>query len=83
LADLPAKNPASLFGYLVNIRNVLVVAVSADKRYGPIYNLGIAQVMYQALIRHGYQPDSGVPITLIFSGGGQMAAEQPCFCGRR
>ncbi len=69
------KNPASLFGYLVNIHNVLVVAVSADKRYGPIYNLGIAQVMYKALIRHGYQPDSGVPITLVgFSGGGQMAA---------
>lgn len=69
------KNPASLFGYLVNIRNVLVVAVSADKRYGPIYNLGIAQVMYQALIRHGYQLNSGVPITLVgFSGGGQMAA---------
>lgn len=69
------KNPASLFGYLVNIRNVLVVAVSADKRYGPIYNLGIAKVIYQALIRHGYQPNSGVPITLIgFSGGGQMAA---------
>ncbi|MBD2310036.1 CAAX protease [Chroococcidiopsis sp. FACHB-1243] len=76
LADrLRLKNPASLFGYLVNIRNVLIVAVSADKRYGPIYNLGIAQVMYQALIRHGYQPDSGVPITLIgFSGSGQMAA---------
>ena len=69
------KNPASLFGYFVNIRNVLIVAVSADKRYGPIYNLGIAQVMYKALIRDGYQPDSGVPITLIgFSGGGQMAA---------
>ncbi|MBE9017931.1 CAAX protease [Chroococcidiopsidales cyanobacterium LEGE 13417] len=69
------KNPASLFGYLVNIRNVLVVAVSADKRYGPIYNLGIARVIYQALIRHGYQPNSGLPITLIgFSGGGQMAA---------
>jgi hypothetical protein len=65
------KNPASLFGYFVNIRNVLVVAVSADKRYGPIYNLGIAQVMYQALIRHGYQLNSGVPITLVgFSGGG-------------
>lgn len=76
LADsMRLKNPASLFGYLVNIRNVLVVAVSADKRYGPIYNLGIAQVMYQALIRHGYQLNSGVPITLIgFSGGGQMAA---------
>ena len=76
LADsMRLKNPASVFGYLVNIRNVLVVAVSADKRYGPIYNLGIAQVMYQSLIGHGYQPDSGVPITLIgFSGGGQMAA---------
>ncbi|BAZ08487.1 hypothetical protein NIES4071_02920 [Calothrix sp. NIES-4071] len=69
------KNPASLLGYLVNIRNILVVAVSADKRYGLIYNLGIAQVMYQALIRHGYQLDSRVPITLIgYSGGGQMAA---------
>ena len=69
------KNPASLFGYLVNIRNVWIVAVSADKRYGPIYNLGIAQVMYQALIQHGYQADSDVPITLVgFSGGGQMAA---------
>jgi predicted Abi (CAAX) family protease len=76
LADqLRLKNPASLFGYLVNIRNVLVVAVAADKRYGPIYNLGIAEVMYKALLKHGYQPSSGVPITLIgFSGGGQMAA---------
>ncbi len=74
------KNPASLFGYLVNMRNVLVVAVSADKRYGPIYNLGIAKVIYQALIRHGYQPNSGVPITLIgFSGGGQMAAGSASF----
>lgn len=68
------SNPASVFGYFVNIRNAWVVAVSADKRYGPIYNLGIARVVYRALRQHGYQPDSGVPITLIgFSGGGQMA----------
>lgn len=68
------KNPDSLFGFLVNIRNSLVVAVSADKRYGPIYNFGIARVMYQALRRQGYQIDSRTPITLIgFSGGGQMA----------
>ena len=68
------KNPASLLGFLVNARNSLIVAVSADKRYGAIYNLGIARVMYQALMQHGYQPDSRIPITLIgFSGGVQMA----------
>lgn len=68
------SNPESVFGYFVNIRNAWVVAVSADKRYGPIYNLGMARVMYRALRQRGYQPDSGVPITLIgFSGGGQMA----------
>lgn len=68
------KNPASLFGFLVNIRNSLIVAVSADKRYGPIYNLGIARTIYQALMEKGYQPDSSMPITLVgFSGGGQMA----------
>ena len=68
------KNPDSLFGFFVNIRNSLIVAVSADKRYGPIYNLGIARTIYQALIEKGYQSDSSIPITLVgFSGGGQMA----------
>ncbi|MGB3297566.1 MAG: CAAX protease, partial [Phormidesmis sp.] len=71
---LRLKNPASLFGYFINIRNIWVVAVSADKRYGPIYNLGIARVMYQALLQRGYSLGSNVPITLVgFSGGGQMA----------
>lgn len=69
------KNPASIFGYFVNLRNVLMVAVSADKRYGPIYNFGIARIIYQTLIQEGYDRDRAVPITLVgFSGGGQMAA---------
>ncbi len=77
------KNPASLFGLLVNVRNSLIVAVSADKRYGPIYNFGIARLMYQALMLHGYQPDSRTPITLIgFSGGGQMAVAAAPFLQR-
>lgn len=68
------SNPAALLGILVNLRNVLIVAVSADKRYGPIYNQGIAQVLYNGLIERGYQPGSGVPVTLIgYSGGGQMS----------
>jgi predicted Abi (CAAX) family protease len=67
-------NPAALLGLLVNLRNVLIVAVSSDKRYGPIYNQGIAQVIFDGLIQRGYQPGSGVPITLIgYSGGGEMS----------
>ncbi|MBV9387821.1 MAG: hypothetical protein JOZ78_15470, partial [Chroococcidiopsidaceae cyanobacterium CP_BM_ER_R8_30] len=76
IADrLRLKNSDSLLGYLINVRNIMIVAVAADKRYGPIYHLGIAQVTYKMLVEHGYQRDSGVPITLIgFSGGGEMAA---------
>lgn len=68
------KNPMAVLGLLVNIRNAWAVAVSADKRYGPIYNQGIAQVVYNGLIQHGYQPGDGTPITLIgYSGGAHMA----------
>ena len=68
------SNPAALLGLLVNLRNMIIVAVSSDKRYGPIYNQGIAQVIFDGLIERGYQPDSGVPITLIgYSGGGEMS----------
>ncbi|MBF2004946.1 MAG: CAAX protease [Chlorogloeopsis fritschii C42_A2020_084] len=84
LADrLRFANPTSLLGYLVNLRNVLIVCVSADRRYGPLYNQGIAQVMYNALINNGYQPGSGIPITLIgYSGGGQMSAASARFLRR-
>jgi predicted Abi (CAAX) family protease len=68
------KNPASLLGLLVNLRNVIIVSVSSDKRYGPIYNQGIAQVIFDGLVERGYQPGSGVPITLLgYSGGGEMS----------
>ncbi|WNZ22035.1 CAAX protease [Leptolyngbya sp. NK1-12] len=68
------SNPAALLGVLLNLRNLIIVAVSADKRYGPIYNQGIAQVLYNGLIERNYQPGSGVPVTLVgFSGGAQMS----------
>ncbi|WP_416674217.1 CAAX protease [Egbenema bharatensis] len=70
-------NPADLLGLLVNLRNVLIVGVSADRRYGPLYNQGIAQVVFNGLLKNGYQLGSGIPVTLIgYSGGGQMA----CAC---
>ncbi|MBE9200497.1 MULTISPECIES: CAAX protease [unclassified Nodularia (in: cyanobacteria)] len=75
LADkLRWDNPTALLGILVNLRNVLIVAVSADQRYGPIYNRGIAQVLYNGLVAQDYQLGSATPITLLgYSGGGQMA----------
>jgi predicted Abi (CAAX) family protease len=70
-------NPADLLGLLVNLRNVLIVGVSADRRYGPLYNQGIAQVVFNGLLKNGYKLGSGIPVTLIgYSGGGQMA----CAC---
>lgn len=69
------KNANSLLGMFINLRNVLIVAVSADQRFGPLYNFGIARLVYDALIADGYDPKSGTPVTLIgYSGGGQMAA---------
>jgi predicted Abi (CAAX) family protease len=68
------SNPAAILGLMLNLRNVFIVAVSADKRYGPIYNQGIAQVIYDGLLKRGYQPGSGTPLTLIgYSGGGEMS----------
>ena len=61
-----------LAGALINFRNVWQVAVSADSRYGPIYNQGSAEMIVRGLEMHGYRP--GVPVTLIgYSGGGQIA----------
>jgi hypothetical protein len=68
-------DPASFLGMFINLRNVIIVAVSADSRYGPIYNYGIAKLLYDGLIDRGYRVGSGVPVTLVgYSGGGQMSA---------
>ena len=59
---------------LILLRNMFQVAVSVDSRYGPIYNRGTAQIIIDRLLRRGYQPGSGVLITLIgYSGGGQIS----------
>lgn len=64
----------SFIGFLINIRNGLQVSVSADRRYGPIYNSGSARMILRGLLRHGYQRGSGTPVYLLgYSGGGQIA----------
>ena len=59
-------------GFLINARNFWQVLVSADRRYGPMYNRGTAALVVRALRRRGYE--RGGRIVLIgFSGGGQIA----------
>lgn len=63
-----------LVPFLIEFRNVTQVLVSADPRYGPTFNLGLAHEIWRALLRGGYRRGSSAPVTLIgFSGGAQMA----------
>lgn len=68
------KAPLLPVHYIINLRNAMQMFVSADKRYGPAYNFGIAEQIWQSLSRAGYHPDSGSTIHLLgYSGGGQIA----------
>jgi hypothetical protein len=74
LQRVRVRYPRALPTMLLNFRNLFQVAVSADERYGPIYNYGVSQEILEGLRRAGYQGDSGVPVTLLaWSGGSQIA----------
>jgi hypothetical protein len=63
-----------LAGYLINLRNLWQVAISVDKRYGPIYNQALAQVLVHGLQRRGYDLAESRPVVLVgYSGAGQIA----------
>ncbi len=65
--------PVNLYNAIIATRNIFQVAVSADKRYGPVNNAGVAREIAMSLLRHGYPPGSGKPIHIIgYSGGGQI-----------
>ena len=69
-----SKDPNSAPSLVVNLRNAFQLFVSADRRYGPIYNLGVANEIMRGLIRHGYRPLKRKPVVLLgWSGGGQIA----------
>lgn len=71
---LSGKPRQRIIGLLINLRNAFQVMVSADRRYGPIYNTSFASLIAQSLSQHGYERGSGMPIYLLgYSGGGQMA----------
>ncbi len=69
---------------LIKIRNVFQVMISADHRYGPIFNQGAAHVMESALLRAGYRPHSNARIAVIgYSGGAQIAIGTATFLKAR
>ncbi|HEY81198.1 MAG TPA: hypothetical protein EYP25_04045 [Anaerolineae bacterium] len=55
-------------------RNLFNVAVSADPRYGPINNAGVAREIAKSLYRHDYPLAGDIPVVIMgWSGGGQIA----------
>ncbi|SDM78562.1 hypothetical protein [Maricaulis salignorans] len=71
----PAHQRRPLLANLVNARNFFQVLVSADRRYGPVFNLALAGLIEDSLRAAGWQPGGGARLTLIgLSGGAQMAA---------
>ncbi|MDO5494125.1 MAG: hypothetical protein Q4G64_00245 [bacterium] len=60
--------------FLINVRNAFQCFVSIDRRYGPVYNLGVAEQIWEALLRAGYDPENPKPVVVIgWSGGAQIA----------
>lgn len=67
-------NGPKLMGYLINIRNIWQLMISADKRYGPMFNQGIAEVIFHGLSRYEYDANSQTPVFLVsHSGSAQIA----------
>lgn len=62
---------------LIKIRNIWRFAISADKRYGPIYNQGIANAMIERMeAAHPIPSSPRQPLKLVLigtSGGAQVA----------
>jgi hypothetical protein len=68
------RTAVSVLGRLINVRNLLLLAVSADRRYAAAYSQGLAAVLQRALLEHGYPVVTRQRVTLIgYSGGAQLA----------
>jgi hypothetical protein len=71
---LISKKKKSFLLFILRFRNIFRVAVSADSRYGPIFNFGIAKEIANDLISKGYILSKPSPIILIGSSGGAQIA---------
>ena len=86
-AKLDHRRLLQVAGFLINLRNLWQVLVSADRRYGPFYSRGSAELIVRSLRRRGYplEPGPYAPrIVLVgYSGGAQVAAGAAPFVRQR
>ena len=71
-----AKGWLGIASVLIKVRNLWRFAISADERYGPVYNQGIANAIIDRMNAAQPIPRSRQPLKLILigtSGGGQVA----------
>lgn len=74
----------TILAALINLRNIFQVMVSADHRYGPIFNQGAAHVIETVLLKEGYKRGSGALVSIIgYSGGAQVAVGAAPFLSAR
>ena len=68
------RGAVSILGRVINVRNLLLMAVSADRRYAAVYSQGLAAVVQGALVAHRYPVGTGQRVTLLgYSAGAQLA----------
>lgn len=80
IEELRLARPSGALPMLINMRNLLQVLVSADERYGPVMNFGVAREIIRSLHEHGYDLRQRRPIVVLgSSGGGQMAVGAALF----
>lgn len=73
MLNLKLADGNSLLSFSINVRNLLQVLVAADRRYGPVYGRGEAQVILNSLVRAGYDIAAKTPIVIVgYSGGAQI-----------
>lgn len=73
MLNLKLADGSSLLAFSINVRNLLQVLVAADRRYGPVYGRGEAQVILNSLVRAGYDIAAKTPIVIVgYSGGAQI-----------
>jgi hypothetical protein len=71
---LSRRSLITLAGFVINVRNGWQVAVSTDKRYGPMYDEGSAELIENTLVHAGWSDDHDGSVVLVgYSGGSQIA----------
>ena len=73
--QMQIEGRSSILSLMINTRNVFQVMISADHRYGPIFNQGAARVIENRLRDAGVSEHGNPRIIVIgYSGGAQIAA---------